>query len=366
MKKKAVTLLFVLLFTLTACKGKEAERVNTEPRVVTGVKTSLPIVRTSIEYYETTGTVRAKNTSMVAAKLMGTVEAIYVKEGQLVKKGDVLLKIYSPEINAKVQQAREAVEEAQRAVAMAKRQKDFAETTYKRFEALYKDNAISKQEFDEIKTKRDLAVLQVQRAKKALLRAKAALKEALAYKEYLTVKAPQSGRIAEKKIDIGTMTAPGMPLFILEEPVYQVVFSVDESLIGKLHKGKKVNITISSIGYSGTVKITEVVPSVDPMSRTFNVKADIPKLEGLQGGLYAEVKVPVGQMKRMFVPASALFHWGALEAVYVVRKDRTVELRLVRTGKKQGALVEILSGLEPHEQIVVEGLERVSDGVKLK
>jgi RND family efflux transporter MFP subunit len=366
MKRKTVALLLSIIFVLVACKGNEAERSAHEAKLITGVRTARPVFKTTPKYYETTGSVKAKNTSMVSAKLMGTVEAIYVKEGQWVKKGDALLKIYSPEVTAKVRQAEKAVEEARRAVEMAKKQKAFAEATYRRYEALYKEKAISEQEFDQIRTQTDVAVLQYERAQKAFQRAQAALDEARAYEGYLTLRAPQSGRIAEKKIDVGTMTAPGMPLFVIEEPEYQVVFSVDESLLGRLKKGDEIEIAIKAINYSGTVKVTELVPSVDPQTRTFTVKADLPEVDGLRGGLYAEIKVPVGKKERLLVPKTALFHWGALEAVYVVEKDRTVRLRLIRTGKSLGEYIEVLSGLDPDEEIVVEGVERVADGVKLR
>ncbi len=367
MTKKALALVLSIVFLLVACKAEEPHKAASEPQVVPGVKTASVMVQTAPEYYETTGTVRAKNTSVVSAKLMGTVKAIYVKEGQMVKKGDALLKIDSPEIDAKVRQARQAVEEALRAVEMAKKQKELQEVTFKRFEALYKDNAISQQEFDQIRTQRDVAILQYERAQKALKRARAALQEAMAYEGYLTVKAPQNGRIAEKKIDLGSMTAPGMPLFIIEEPQYQVVFSVDEALVGAVHKGTEITVNIKAIDYTGKVKVSEVVPAVDPASRTFKVKADLPvQLKGLRGGLYANIKVPVDTRQRLLIPSKALFHWGALEAVYVVEGDRTARLRLIRTGKSFGQYVEVLSGLEPNEEIVVEGVERVTDGVKLR
>ncbi len=365
MKKKILTVMSSILLVLVSCKAQETETHLQQVKVVTGVKTSMPVVKTVTEFYETTGFVKARNTSIVSAKVMGTVDEIYVKEGEWVKKGDPLLRINSPEIEAKVRQAEEAVEEAKRAVEMAEKQKALAEVTHRRYEALYRENAISQQEFDQIKTKRDVATLQYEMALKSLQRAEAALQEAMAYRGYTVVTAPQDGRIAEKKIDIGTMAAPGMPLFVLEESHYQVVFSVDESLAGKIRTGKEIEVSVRAIGYTAKVKISEVTPQVDPMTRTFSVKALLPEIDGLRGGLYAEVKVPVGQIKRLLIPETALFQWGALEAVYVVDREKIVHLRLVKTGKADGQYVEVLSGLEPEEEIVVEGTEVLKDGVRV-
>ncbi|RME64596.1 MAG: efflux RND transporter periplasmic adaptor subunit, partial [Nitrospirae bacterium] len=337
MKRKIITVLVSMVLVLFACSSEKHEQVSVkETAPVTGVKTSKPVLEQTPLFYETTGYVKAKNTSIVSAKMMGTVEAIYVKEGQWVKKGEPLLKIYSPEVEAKVRQAEEAVQ-------MAQKQKAFAEATYKRFEALYREKAISEQEFDDIKTKRDLALLQLKRAK-------AGLQEARAYESYTVVRAPQSGRVAEKKIDVGTMAAPGMPLFVLEEPRYQVVFSVDESLADKIKTGKEIFVSIKSLNYKGTVRVEEVSQAIDPMTRTFTVKGALPEVKGLRGGLFAEVKVPVGETKKLLVPSKAIFKWGALEAVYVVDRERTVHLRLVKTGKSYGENVEVLSGIEPEDE----------------
>lgn len=351
MAKKIITVVVSMVLVLFACSKEKPEKVVEHQSPVTGVKTSRPVVEETPLFYETTGFVKAKNTSIVSAKMMGTVEIIYVKEGQWVKKGEPLLKIYSPEVEAKVRQAEEAVQ-------MAEKQKAFAEATYRRFEALYREKAISEQEFDDIRTKRDLALLQLKRAR-------AGLEEAKAYMAYTVVVAPQSGRIAEKKIDVGTMAAPGMPLFVLEEPSYQVVFSVDESLAGKIKTGKVITVTINSLGYKGNVRVEEVAPQVDPMTRTFTVKGNLPEIDGLRGGLFAEVKVPVGEEKKILVPKRAIFQWGALEAVYVVDHTRTVHLRLIKTGKTYGEKVEVLSGLEPDEEIVVEGIELLRDGLRI-
>ena len=175
----AILLFFVWTAVLGGCKDKipPGEHKVVRP-VVEGVvvKEVRPLEVT--DFYESSGTRRARTTSLVSSKIMGEVKEIRAAIGDKVKKGDVLLVIYSPDIEAKFEAGREALGEAGEGLNIAENNKDLAEKTFQRFRKLYEGKVITDQEFDEIKTKREIAILQYKSAQSTLKSLKAALDEA--------------------------------------------------------------------------------------------------------------------------------------------------------------------------------------------
>ena len=364
--KKGVFLLIAFLLFSISCSKSEPEKVNIERPVVTGVKTMVVKTTEIPRTYEVTATVRSANTSMVSAKLMGTVTEIRVKTGDRVKKGDVLLRISSPEIQARLRQAKDGLQQAQEAYEMAKRNLALMEKTYKRFKALLDEKAVSQQEFDEVKTKYDVAQIELKRAESAVKMARAKVKEAEAFTAYTIIRSPVSGRVAEKKIDVGSMTAPGMPLFIIEEPRYRVEVPVDEGLLKYIKKGMTLKVSIEALAIDTEGKVEEISHQIDPSTRTFKVKIGLKHLKGLMGGQFARVIIPAGVNRQLLVPAKAIIHRGQLTGLFVVDNSGIVSLRFVRLGKQVDHRVEVLSGLNPGERIVVDGVDRLQDGAVIK
>lgn len=314
-------------------------------------------------YYETSGTVRAKNTSLVSAKVMGEVKDITVKTGDRVKKGDLLLTIHSPETASRVEAAREMLGEAQKGLDIAGENRVLTEKTFERFRNLYQEKAVSEQEFDEIKARKEVAQLQYELASKSLKKAEAGLREAEAFMDHTEIRSPVDGTIAEKKIDIGSMTVPGMPLFIMEEPAYRVEVPVDEGLLSSITRDMQVDIHISALGLSTKGTVGEIVRSIDPRTRTFTVKIDLDeKIPLLRGGFYAEVKFPAGRESKIFIPESSIVTRGELKGVYTVDENGIITLRLIKTGKGRNGMAEILSGLKSGERVIVRGVEKAVDG----
>jgi len=99
----------------------------------------------------------------------------------------------------------------------------------------------------------------------------------------------------------------------------------------------------------------------DPSSRTFNVTLDLPANAGLRAGQFARVAIPIGETRALRVPALAVVQRGQMELVFVV-VNQQANLRLVKTGKRIGDAVELVSGVSAGELIVVEGADRLRDG----
>lgn len=337
-----------------------------ERREITGVKVSLVTPSEQSEVLEVSGTIKAKTVSAVASKVMGTVTSVKVEEGDYVRKGALLLTIEDADIAEKENAAKAGLNEAKAALESAKANLTLLNTTYGRYKKLYESKAISGQEFDNIGTQRKTAELEHERMQAAVKRAEAGAKEARAYRGYARVTAPVSGIVSEKRVDEGGMAVPGAPLLVIEDnSSYTLEADVDEKLSSALSPGMALKVTIGSLGKDFDAVITQTVPSVNPASRSFLVKASI-KGEGLRSGLYARVGLPTGKKMVLTVPASAVVNKGQLTGVYTVDEKGVASYRLIRTGSRYGDAVEALSGLSRDERIITEGADKAFDGGVVK
>ncbi|MEW5746779.1 MAG: efflux RND transporter periplasmic adaptor subunit [Nitrospirota bacterium] len=322
--------------------------VEVKRPVVTGVALTTITPATVDDFYETSGTVKAKTVSAVASRTMGTITAVRVREGDRVRAGQVLMTIDDRDMAQRVQAAERAVEAAQQ-------QKALEDITYQRYRKLLDEKAVSRQEFDEVETRRTVAELGYERAK-------AQLREAQVGQGYARITAPTSGVVVEKKADAGSMAVPGVPLLVIEDTSsFTVEAQVDERLSGSLRAGMPVEVAIDATGQRLTGAVSEIVPAVNAQSRTFLVKSAIAG-PALRTGLYAKVRIPVGAKEVIVVPQQAVVEKGQLTGVYTVDARGIVTYRLVRPGKKHGGMVEILSGIAPGERVITDGLERAVDG----
>jgi RND family efflux transporter MFP subunit len=343
---------FLLGFTLmllTGCKEKvKPGTVGIQRKAITGVVVTEVQPSEVNDYYETSGTVRAKTISVISSRVTGTVTSLMVKEGDQVKAGQTLITIDDRD-------TAERVKAADKALEAARLNKSLADATYKRYKEVYDEQALTQQEMDQVETQKKIAEAEYERAK-------AMLSEAQVSHGFTRITAPIAGVITEKKIDLGSMATPGTPLLTIEDiSSFRVDLHVDEGLSGKLKLGMPVDIFIDSTGQQIKGNISELVPSVDPMSRTFIVKVDIGGT-GLKSGLYARAKIPTGTKHSIIVPKAAIVEKGQLTGVYAVDEKGVVTYRLIRVGKQYDNNVEVLSGVNPKDKIITGGVDRAADG----
>ncbi len=351
---------------LASCGHGKTPGAGVQRRVVEGVRTAVVRVMTIPSMYDTSGMVESKNSSLVAAKVMGTVTSMRVDRGQAVRKGQVLLTIEAGDARDRVAQARQGLEQAIQARKMAREEDALARTTFKRYKNLYDQKAIAKQEFDEMSTRLQMAGLKLQVASAAVSQARAALAEARTYLGYTVVRAPINGIVIDKKVDVGSMATPGAPLIVLEEPSYRISASLDERLLGKVKKGTQVMVDLQAEGGPKTLPITQVTPGIDPITRTFTVRIDLPYSAGLQSGLYVKLHVPYGKRSAVMAPKAAIGRRGQLQFAYAVGQNGVLQLRALRTGQEYDGYVEVLSGLNPGDHVTVSGFEGLSEGDVVK
>lgn len=349
LRTTAVLLALVFFGASAGCRGKDpGGQKEVTRQAVTGVTVETTALSQADEFIETAGTVKAKTVSSVAGRVMGTVTAIKVKEGDRVHAGQVLAILDDSDVAQKVKAAEKGVE-------AALQQKSLADITYQRYKGLHDDKALTGQELDQVDTQKKVADSEYERAR-------AMHREAQVYQGFTRIIAPVSGVVTEKKTDLGSMAVPGMPLFTIEDTSgYRIEANLDEKYAETVRKGGVAQITIDSPQRGITGTVTEVVPSVDPATRTFLVKIAVSG-EGLRNGSYCRVSIPAGRKEKLLVREKAIVRRGQLTGFYTVDSGSVITYRLVRTGRSYGDRVEVLSGLNPGEKVIVDGVEKAVDG----
>jgi RND family efflux transporter MFP subunit len=334
--------------------------------VVTGIALETVAPVSVNAYYETSGTVRAKTTSLIASRIMGTVTAVKVREGDRVRAGQILVLLDDRDAAQRQAAAQAAFQEAHKALEAAGTDRDLARVTYERYKNLYQEKVITRQEMDEVESRRRKAELGYEQAEQGTARAQAALEEARINRGFSRIQAAESGVVTEKKIDAGSLATPGTPLLTLEDTsAYRLEAYVDERLRGKVKAGAPVEVILDPARPPVKGVIGEVVPAVDPATRSFLIKINL-KDPSVKSGLFGRVLIPAGVREALLVPRPALVEKGQLLGVYVVDPGNIMTYRLVKTGRPYGERVEVLTGLRSGDRVVVQGLDRAVDGGLVK
>jgi RND family efflux transporter MFP subunit len=322
----------LLLTVFVGCKKGGDPRTTPSKSTLVHVQVIEEAKRPVLE--EVVGSVRAKSSATVEAKVSGRVSKMLVDLGQRVVKDQLLAEIDAQEVKAQYD----------RAVA----NRDQMARDFKRYAELLQKQVTSHQEYDA--------------AQGRYLVADAAVKEAETMLGYVQVRAPFAGVITRKIADVGDFSTPGKPLLQLENPE-QLRFEADvpEAIIDAVHTGNPVDVLVTTLGGKIHGTISEISPTADPSSRTYLTRIDLPMTTGLRAGQFGRAYIPVGESLSVSVPASALLQRGQMEIVFV--NDRGIaRLRLVKSGKHYEDGVEILSGLSKGEEVICDMAQSLRDG----
>lgn len=272
-------------------------------------------------------TVRPRLEAALAARIPASVAALPFREGQRVEKGAVVVRLDDAALRAAVTAA-EAVLKA-------------AQADLERIEGLLAKGAATPRERDE--------------AAARAAGARAALEGARDNLSYAVLRAPFSGRVASRPVDVGDVVNPGATLISIEaDQGLEVRATVDSALVSQLHPGLVLKALVDGRNEPLAAKVRSVAPSGDPTTHRFEVRADLPPTAGLKAGLFARlvVQAPAAE-PRILVPAESVFERGGLTGVFVVETD-TARLRWVAAGATAQGRTEIRAGLEPGEHVVLD------------
>lgn len=341
-----------VLSLLASCRSADDTGNQTEAArsvVHAAVQTLQPV--STPAYAQVPGVVIASQEVQVASRLSGFIRQINVHEGQSVKQGMLLLTVDSSDLMGSIEQARANVSHAQASLANA-------ESVYKRFRPLRQAGAISPQEFDKIRTQRELAQSQVAAARAALETARSRL-------QYAHVRAPIDGVVTAKLADVGDLATPGKPLLVLQNAAHsQAQFEVDEQTYRKLTLGNTVAVS-TGMGYTPAT-VERLVPTADPVTHTHLVKAALPTGADLSPGTFVNVRIPVGTHKAIVVPASAVLQRAGIPGVFIVDAHNVAHYRMIRPGPAYNGNVVASAGLFAGDRIVTHPDEHIDNGVRVE
>jgi multidrug efflux system membrane fusion protein len=334
--------------------SSSAKERRGQSRIQFPVETILIQVR-RVEYQViAVGSVEAFEEVQVTARVSGVVERVYFVEGAAVEKDKVLAEI-EPE------RYRLAVESAQAAVKKAEAAKVDAEAALARREAanLKNPGLITGEEIETWRTRVQTATAELSQAQAALELARLNLRDAF-------VRAPVSGTIQSRTVQTGEYIQPGKVLttLIRRDPLL-LRFQVPEQDSGRLHPGIAARFSVQGIGREFQAVITHVAGSADLASRMVSVTARIndPKRHLLRPGAFAEVRVPVGAtVDAPVIPQTAIRPSERGFLAYVVENE-TAKERILSLGMRTAdGQVEVRSGIQPGEILVIRGAESLRDG----
>ena len=395
--------LFCLLLVVLSAIRVPAQRFPTPVEVA-------PVVTQTVEEEVSfIATLEPNITTTAGAVVSGRVVKAEVREGDPVEMGKTLLmqidrtsrEIALRAADASVAKNREKwqrlrrgyrLEEVAQRRAESEEQKAILSRTeqdFKRAERLYRDDLISLAELERLQSEfraakekhgQTLAALQMAEAgprHEEIAEAEAELREAqarydlIAYElDRTTLRAPLTGFLIRKYVEVGTWVKTGDPIADLVDlnPVY-ASGPVGERKISLLQKGLTATVAVDALpGKSIEGIVTQIVPHADPQSRTFPVKVRMPNENGqLKSGMLARVTVKVGNGRSgLLVPKDAVVRRGVNEVVFVVENGVARQVK-VKTGRAVQQMMEIHnSDLRPNQEVVVVGNESLTGGAKIK
>ncbi len=287
------------------------------------------------------GSIEPVHRSAVAAKILAKVLEVNVTAGQLVTAGEVLVRLGDDDLRSRLQQAQAALDSAQARLAQSR-------SDYQRASQLIQGNAISRAEFESLATAVRTSEAEVERASRAI-------DESKVFLDYATISAPFDGIVVDKQVQAGDTVSPGQTLLTIYDPNHmQLVANVRESLAMKLKVGQEVAAKLESLDHQCMATVSEVVPQADIGSRSFQVKVSGPCPPGIYSGMFGRILLPLEEEQIVVIPAAAVRRVGQLTFVDCVVGDQ-LSRRHVQIGRVLESDLEVLSGLQPGERVLVAG-----------
>ena len=368
MRAKLLISLAILL-AFTACKKKEAPKAEVErvPVEVTKVKRA-----TISRKIEAVGNVTPRRAVIINPKVSGKIEAIYVDEGDRVKKGQEIVRLEQTDFLLAVQRAEAALESARAALKQAEVNYENTEKDYRRLKALFEKKVISQQEFDHIDAAYRSARAQLVLVRARVKEAEVALENAKVQLRDTVIRAPFDGYVTARFVDPGQRAYIMPPTNIIEiAEISEVKISIDvpEREFPFLRVGTPVEVQTDALpGRRFRGRITTIFPKVDPRTRTFRVEVTLKNPEGLlKPGMFCRVSISAEEVQTLVIPREAILRIPATGVDYCfVVKGGKAEKRIIQRGLSEGIWVEVKEGLQEGEEVVVKGQNNLSSGMEVE
>lgn len=373
-------LILATALTILGCKSGEAsrERPVEAARVVRTVKAEAAGVAESVVV---TGELTAKESASVSVKVPGRLELLRVDLGSSVKRGELIAQIEQRDYKLRLQQAEAALKQARVRLGLAPEAEDETvepETTgvvrqaralldearanLDRQQTLLQQGLLSQASYDSAEAAYKVALSRYQDAIEEVNNRLAVLAERRTQVEIAaqqladtSIYAPFDGVVQERRAGLGEFLAAGTPIVtIVKIDPLRLRVEIPERSASRIRVGQQVTVSIEGDPASYSGKVSRISPALTPQSRMLVVEAEVANNGRLRPGSFARAEIITDEQRQVvMVPASALITFAGIEKVIVVKDGKAVE-KGVSTGRRVGDRVQILSGLEPGSEVVVE------------
>jgi RND family efflux transporter MFP subunit len=338
---KSTFVLTTMLLIFQACK--QPAKPSAIPTPSEAIPVTLAPVQTGglANSIEATGLLFTEDESKLSFKIGGVVESVFVSEGDFVKAGQVLATLKNTEIASQVSQVQLNVQKAER--------------DYERAYNLYQDSVATLEQLQNAKTGLDIA--------------KQGLSAANFNKQYARIVAPASGFVVKKLMSAGEIAGPGMPVFLINHVSgnshWILRTGVSDAEWANIVLGDKAMVTLDAFpGKTFNARVTNRSLAADPMNGSFSVELRV-DLNGEKPatGMFGKASILTGKVTyTTVIPYAALLEAdGDKGYVFVTNNKKTVERKEVKLGRMYNDRVEVLSGLENNNLIVIAGSAYLSD-----
>lgn len=290
---------------------------------------------------EAVGTALANEAVEITSKVSGIVEKIRFRDGELVKAGAVIVQLGAGELQGELEEDRA--------------ERDIAKRLYERARKLLASKNVPESRVEELQGRLEAAQARV-RSKEAKLA------------EYV-VRAPFNGRLGIREISLGALVTPGTRVTTLDDnSVIKLDFEVPETALSHLKPG--LEVTASGAAFPDRVffgRVVTINSRLDPVTRTVRVRAEIPNDDDvLKPGMFLTVELVVQtKADAVLAPEESVITFGEAHYVFAIEADKAVR-KPVTLGRRLTGEVEILSGLRAGDEVIVGGIQKVSDGTSVK
>jgi multidrug efflux pump subunit AcrA (membrane-fusion protein) len=359
-----------ILLSCSPAPPKPAIQSPLQVRVVRLQQQPLP------RYLEAVGTVRPRSWVQVSSRIAQNIVELPVREGDLVRAGQVLALLDQQQLLAQEQASaaeraatQQAEYQAEAGLNLAQAEAELARTTFERYRHLLDKHAVSQQEFDQVQARHrvtqaalEQAQAGVEAARSRLQQAESALASAATARGYAQVTAPIAGRVLTREMDRGDLALPGRTILTLGgSDGWRADVSLDAARATQVAVGGACRVESEGLQPVES-KIERIVPAADPASRTILVQVGLPNGQPWRAGAIARASFALDPQPGLQIPQAAHWSQGQLEFALVLRSDNRAERRLIRTGPLHNGYFEVLAGLTPNERVVTSNPQQIEEG----
>ncbi|CUH94983.1 putative membrane protein [Propionispora sp. 2/2-37] len=348
-------LLFIILMLIFRSGVFSEKKLQTQEDSGVAVRVAAAQYQEVVPGLELSGTIEGKTSATISAKISGRVDAVLVEEGQQVKIGDPLVSLESVEL-------KNAVRTAQDAVTKAQVNYDLALADYNRYQKLFSQGAVSKQQLDTAEAKRKSAEADLSSAAASLNNAKQQL-------GYGVVTSPVDGVVANKAVTVGQVVSPGAALMVVQD-ISQIhaVVNIEQKDIGRVKVGQTAKVRVDAYAdkvFAGTVE--GMNPEAGSGNRMFRTKIKVDNADGaLRSGMFAKIRLDTGDpVQVLSIPQAAVLQKQGLYYVFSVEEGKAVRHQ-VEIGDVTDDMIQIKDGLQAGDQVIISGVNQMKDGQIVK